>query len=101
MGSVHQVTLSNLFSNLLYAMRPSFLMCISSGSMFSIISRLICGVVLVRLAVRRQASLFKLFNFCWSNLVLILFPHVNYFDICVYLYLVKLTHKNVWNKLLF
>ena len=49
--------------------------CISRGSMFSIISRLIWGVVLVRLVVRSQASLFKLFNFCCSILVLILFPH--------------------------
>ena len=77
-GSVQQVTMSSLLSSHLYVMRPSFLMCISSGSMFSIISRLIYGVVLVRLAVRRLASLFKLFNFCWSNLVLTLFPQVRH-----------------------
>ena len=68
--------LSSLLSKRLYAMKPSFLMCTYSGSMFSIISKLIWGVVLVRLEVKRQASLFKLFSFWWSILVLIIFPHV-------------------------
>ena len=40
-GSVHQVTLSNLFSNRLYVVSPNFFMCMSSGSMFRIISKLI------------------------------------------------------------
>ena len=32
-GSVHQLTLSSLFSKRLHAIRPSFLMCMSGGSM--------------------------------------------------------------------
>ena len=55
----------------LYAVSPNFLMCMSSCSMFRIISRLICGVVLVRLAVNRQANLFRLFSFRVNILELI------------------------------
>ena len=75
-GSVHQVTLSNLFSSLLYVVRPSFFICRSRGSMCRISYKLICGVDLVKLVVRRQAGLFKLFSFWCSSLVFILFPHV-------------------------
>ena len=76
MGLVHQLTVSNLLSKRLYAISPIFLMCISSGSMFNIISKLVWGVVLVKLVVRRHTNLFRLFNFWFNILVLILFPQI-------------------------
>ena len=54
---VHQLTVSSLCFRRLWAVSPNILMCISGGSKFRITSNLICGVVLVRLVVSKQANL--------------------------------------------
>ena len=77
-GLVHQVNLSSLFSRRFYAVSPIFLMCISRGCRFSMTSRLIWRVVLVRLVVSRQANLLRLCSFCFIIFAFILFPYIRH-----------------------